>query len=154
MSTLGFREVYNFSLTGTIDGEYEVQIASLPGISILKLLAWRERRHETEKDAQDFCSVVVSYAEVIGDALYEEHDDLLDEAYDEPVAAARILGRDSRPILRLSDDLRDEVVELLQEETDDLHASQLARAMGRRCLYEIDRRFQCLQSYLRGITEP
>jgi predicted nucleotidyltransferase len=97
--------------------------------------------------------VVVNYVEVIGDALYEKHDDLLDEAYDEPVAAARILGRDSRPILRLSDELRNEVVEILEEETDDLHTSQLVRAMGQRCLYEVDRRFQCLQSYLVGITE-
>jgi predicted nucleotidyltransferase len=153
MSTLGFREVYEFSLTGIIDGDYGIQVASLPGLSILKLLAWRDRRYETGKDAQDFCSVVVNYAEVIGDALYEEHNDLLDEAYDEPVAAARILGRDSRPILRLSDELRDEVVALLEEETDDLHASQLARAMGRRCIYEIDRRFRCLESYLMGITE-
>ena len=153
MSTLGFREVYEFSLTGIIDSEYGVQIASLPGISILKLLAWRDRRYETEKDAQDFCAVVVNYAEVIGDALYEEHSDLLDEAYDEPVAAARILGRDSRPILNLSGELRDELVALLEAETDDLHTSQLARAMGRRCIYEIDRRFRCLESYLMGITE-
>ena len=153
MSTLGFREVYEFSLTGIIDGDYGVQIASLPGISILKLLAWRDRRHETEKDAQDFCAVVVNYVEVIGDTLYEEHDDLLDEAYDEPVAAARILGRDSRPILNLSDELRHEVVALLEAGTDDLHASQLARAMGRGCVYELDRRFRCLESYLMGITE-
>lgn len=69
MSTLGFREVYEFSLTGIIDSEYGVQIASLPGISILKLLAWRDRRYETEKDAQDFCAVVVNYAEVICEAL-------------------------------------------------------------------------------------
>ena len=153
MSTIGFSEVYAFSITGIIDGDYGVQIASLPGLSILKLLAWRDRRHETEKDAQDFCAVVVNYVEVIGDALYEEHDDLLDEAFDEPVAAARILGRDTRPIFRRSDELRDEVVALLEEETDGWHDSQLARAMGRRCIYEIDRRFQCLESYLIGITE-
>lgn len=153
MSTIGFSEVYDFSLTGIIDGAYSIRIASPPGIGVLKLLAWRDRRHTTDKDAQDFCSVARTYIDVIGMALYEEHGDLVDEAFDEPVASARILGRDSRPILRRSDRLRAEIRRLLDEQTQDLHASRLARAMGRRCIYEVDRRFRCLKAYLMGVTE-
>lgn len=97
--------------------------------------------------------MAVNYTEVIGVALYDEHDDLLDEAYDEPVAAARILGRDSRPVLQLSDALRSGVVELLEEQTHDIYTSQLARAMGRQCIYEIDRQFRCLEAYRIGITD-
>lgn len=153
LSTVGFSEVYDFSLTGIIDGEYGIRIASLPGIGILKLLAWRDRHHKTDKDAQDFCSVVRNYIDVIGMALYDEHDDLVDDAFDEPIASARMLGRDSRPILRRSDKLQDEIRKLLKEQTQDLHASRLARAMGRRCIYEMDRRFRCLEAYLIGISE-
>lgn len=153
MSTIGFSEVYDCSLVGVIDGELETKVASLPGIGILKLFAWNDRSHITKKDAKDFCSIVFNYIDIIGMSLYDDHDDLVNDDFDRPVASAQILGRDSQPILRLSTDLQERIRTLLEEETSDLYTSQLARDMGRKCIYGIDKRFRCLQAYLTGTEE-
>lgn len=53
MSVVGFTEVARQALEVTIDDEFTIRVASLPGIVILKLAAFNDRKLQSDKDADD-----------------------------------------------------------------------------------------------------
>jgi len=60
ISVIGFKEVYQQLLD---DGyqENEVKIASLPGLCVLKLIAWDDKNFTRLKDIDDFAIIVKNY---------------------------------------------------------------------------------------------
>ena len=61
MSVKGFAEALSDAITVNIDGEFDVKIASLPGLFVLKFSAWLDRHHSTRKDADDMCFIIDQY---------------------------------------------------------------------------------------------
>ena len=99
MSVAGFDEAFESSVTCNLDG-LEVRVASAAGLGILKLIAWRDRRGETTKDAVDFENLLRSYEYIVGsDRLYGPDFETLERSGFEPgPAAAWLLGSDMRTI--------------------------------------------------------
>lgn len=109
MSTIGFREAYDNSIEVRIAEDLTVNVASLAGLALLKLIAWDDRRFE--RDAQDLGLMMRHYLDAgNADRVYTEQGDcvdLLNDEFDYDKVSARILGRDvglllskaSRPIL-------------------------------------------------------
>nr|WP_269809265.1 hypothetical protein [Enterovibrio nigricans] len=73
MSVAGFQEAYDSSLT-VVWNNLTFQVASLPGIALLKLIAWLERGAESRKDATDFspysAAIMRSMMAVYGKNMY------------------------------------------------------------------------------------
>ena len=71
-------------------------MASIPGLTILKLVAWSDRGRETDKDAADIHRLLTAYADAgSADRLYENEMDLLEAVgFDMQLAGAELLGRD------------------------------------------------------------
>ena len=61
MSVKGFDEVLSKAITVSIDNEFEIRIASLHGLFLLKLNAWLDRNIGTNKDAEDMWYIVDNY---------------------------------------------------------------------------------------------
>ncbi len=61
MSVKGFDEVLSEAITVSIDKEFEIKIASLHGLFLLKLNAWLDRNIGTNKDAEDMWYIVDNY---------------------------------------------------------------------------------------------
>lgn len=61
MSVRGFDEVLREAITVNIDNEFEIRIASLHGLFILKLNAWLDRNLSTNKDAEDMWHIIDNY---------------------------------------------------------------------------------------------
>lgn len=61
MSVKGFDEVLREAVTVSIDGEFEIRIASLHGLFVLKLNAWLDRNLTTNKDAEDMWYIIDNY---------------------------------------------------------------------------------------------
>ena len=61
MSVKGFDEVLSNAITVSIDNEFEIKIASLHGLFLLKLNAWLDRNIGTNKDAEDMWYIVDNY---------------------------------------------------------------------------------------------
>ncbi|MEN3293907.1 MAG: hypothetical protein V7642_3160 [Burkholderiales bacterium] len=97
MTVLGFNDAYQNSVTVRLPGDIDVQVASLPGLALLKLLAWNERHLQfPKKDAHDFALIARHYIDAGNqDRLYEEfvflHED---PGFDYELASARMLGYD------------------------------------------------------------
>lgn len=59
MSTVGFREAYDNSITVRIAVDLVVKVASLAGLALMKIVAWNDRRFE--RDAQDIAMIMKHY---------------------------------------------------------------------------------------------
>ena len=53
MSVSGFTDVVKHALESSVDDNFVIHVATLPGIFILKLNAWINRNVETNRDADD-----------------------------------------------------------------------------------------------------
>lgn len=61
MSVKGFDEVLSEAIKVSIDNEFEIRIASLHGLFLLKLNAWLDRNISANKDAEDMWYIVDNY---------------------------------------------------------------------------------------------
>jgi predicted nucleotidyltransferase len=97
MSVLGFDEALRAAVKVTIsrDPLLVIPVASLPGIALLKLIAWTDRAADKKaKDAQDLRFIMLNYIKIkeISDLTYT--DGVMDRYdYDADLASAHILGK-------------------------------------------------------------
>lgn len=61
MSVKGFDEVLSEAITVNIDDKFDIRIASLHGLFLLKFNAWLDRNIETSKDAEDMSFILSNY---------------------------------------------------------------------------------------------
>ena len=101
MDVTGFEEAFEAALPITLEDNFIVRVASLPALAMMKLFAWRDRRHEApHKDAWDLRLLLRSYEKAgNADRIYDEGAMALEE-FDASRAAARLLGRDVSALLR------------------------------------------------------
>lgn len=96
MHVLGMREVLAEAIAIPIE-DREVHIPSLPGMVILKLVAWSDRPENRENDLADILKIIQHYFHLAFDEIVELHNDTFpeDEEIDHMLVAARVLGRKS-----------------------------------------------------------
>lgn len=100
MNVAGFEEALQSSAQIRIENDLVVRVASIPGLAVLKLIAWQDRRSENNKDAADLHRLLVNHADAGNlDRIYDEELPLLEAAgYDLELAGAQLLGRDAARI--------------------------------------------------------
>jgi len=79
MTVLGFEEAEKDLVRVKIDDTLEIDIVSLAGIFILKLVAWKDRHHKGNKDADDMGFILLNYLNIHEERAATEH---YDEVYD------------------------------------------------------------------------
>jgi Uncharacterized protein conserved in bacteria len=100
MSVLGFPEMAEATIHLVIDNDFSIKIASLPGLFLLKLVAWKDRYLSETKDAYDIALLFINYLNINVERAVEEHYDLYEtEDFDSVVAGARLLARDVRLLM-------------------------------------------------------
>lgn len=99
MNVAGFREALESAIQVHVDDDLVVPVASLPGLTLLKLFAWADRKHE-KRDAPDILRILTDYADAGNeDRLYADELSTLEAAeFDVRIAGARLLGKDARHI--------------------------------------------------------
>jgi predicted nucleotidyltransferase len=96
MNVSGFEEALKSSVAIEVEAGLTVRVASVPGLTLLKLTAWADRGLETNKDAADLYRLLTAYADAGNEnRLYDQEPDLLNSAgFDMELAGAELLGRD------------------------------------------------------------
>ena len=96
MNVIGYEEVLATAMLVKIADDLIVPIASLPGLAVLKLFAWKDRHAETTKDARDLAMLFRHYhAAGNQDRIYGEEMPVLEAVdYDIDLASPRLLGKD------------------------------------------------------------
>lgn len=117
MSVLGFSEVQKSVRKVTVDNSFEIEIASLEGIFLLKLIAWNDRHKKGNKDADDMGFIINNYLSVYMDEALEMHYEIFeDENFDTRTAGAKLLGKHISALLHDHENTLNQLVEILNRE--------------------------------------
>lgn len=117
MSVRGFHEMADSTITVEIDGEFSIKIVSLPGLFILKLVAWKDRHLSGSKDAYDMALLLTNYLSINMERAVEEHYDLYEtEEFDPIIAGTRLMARDVRLLIPDNEKTLEYLREILTEE--------------------------------------
>ncbi|BDP33622.1 MULTISPECIES: nucleotidyl transferase AbiEii/AbiGii toxin family protein [Vibrio] len=146
MSVVGFKEAFESSLQVDIDG-LTFSVASLPGIALMKLIAWAERGNENSKDASDFLLLLNKYQLIHQDRIWEDYVPQ-EFDYDVELVTAFLLGFDVRDILKSESE---EVLLSIKNEHEDRLLTAMARGNGSVDLDDLENQ---LNAFWRGVFDP
>lgn len=100
MSVLGFDAAEEASLKVNVDQEIEIKVASLSGIFLLKIMAWKDRNHNSNKDADDIGFILENYLAINDErAAINHYDDIYTDDFTTVKGGATLLGIDVSKIL-------------------------------------------------------
>lgn len=119
MSVIGFREAFDSTILISLPGRVGLRVPNLAALTLLKLMAWEQRRFTApKKDAHDLSLILRNYLNAGNqERLYTEAVHLLDRPdFDYEMAGAWLLGRDMSNLL--AQDAREHVARLLDKEAD------------------------------------
>lgn len=119
MSILGFEESFRHSQTVRLstNPKLDMKIVTLAGLAAMKIISWKDRYPERDRDAIDLALIIQNYTDAGNfERIFDEALDLVDsEDFDYVSVGARLLGRDIAVIL--STDAKAVVLEILNNET-------------------------------------
>ncbi len=131
MKTTGFKDAFNDTFSGRLrnDPEFKVNIASIPGLAIMKLIAWDDNYPNRKKDAIDLDFMMRKYIDAGNtEKFYEEESDIIQvEGYDYETASSTLLGRDAARISGMRTKVA--ISKILAEQTGDLERYRLIEDM-------------------------
>ena len=126
MSVSGFAEVAGKALSVSIDDEFTIGVASLPGLFILKLAAWDDRHHSTKKDAEDIAYLIDEYWDINLERILKDHSDIFEmDNFSTFTAGAILMGRDTRALLEGDKDMMRKFVSVIDGEISKAEGSLL-----------------------------
>jgi len=152
LHVLGFREVMEEAVQVEIE-EKIANIPPLPGMVILKLIAWSDRPEARENDLSDILKIIQHYYNLKCDEIVEKHYDTLDQdPFDQLLIAAEVLGRNSRLYLQKSEAISARILKLLESNLEVATKSAIAKDWARKLDKEIEYAFALLGAFQKGIT--
>lgn len=153
----GFKEVYNDHLPEVEMGGHTFKFCSLPGLVLLKMIAWEDRPESRTIDITDISDILNHYFDMHADAIYDEHADIfIDESAAEASLselAARVMGREIRHIAQRSEKLLVRITKLLQTQTKDVATSRMAEIMVQYFKNSIEDNLRLLEYLKKGFEE-
>lgn len=149
---LGFREVMEEAVPVEIE-EKIANVPPLPGMVILKLIAWSDRPEERENDLSDILRIIQHYYTLNWAEIVEKHFDTLEhDPFDQLLIAAEVLGRNSRLYLQKSEAISARVMNVLASNSERASQSAISRVWARKLDKEIAYAYALLCAFQKGIT--
>lgn len=153
LHVLGFKEVLENADQIAIENKI-ANIPPLPGMIILKLVAWSDRPEERENDLADILKIIEHYFDFEFDEIVEFHNDTFpeDTEIDPWLIAAEVLGRKAIYYLQKSEKLSNRIHKLLHDNLTELAKSVIAREWARQKDWEVNRAFDILKAFEKGLN--
>ncbi len=131
MSVLGFHEAQKETISITLDEKIEFEVVNLVGIFLLKIVAWNDRNHKGNKDADDLLFILKNYLNINDQRAATEHYEEVYEIdnYTELKASASILGIDLKELVKDNPKLIDFLINTLNLDLEKKEASKLLNQM-------------------------
>lgn len=153
LHVLGFREVMAEAVQVYIEDKI-ANIPPLPGMVILKLIAWSDRPEERENDLSDILKIIQHYYNLKWDEIVEQHYDTLEkDPFDPLLIAAEVLGRNSKIYLQKSEAISQRILKVLDTNLKEATKSIIAKEWARKLDSNIEYAFELLNRFQHGITQ-
>ncbi len=145
MSVSGFKEAYDSAIKLEIKKGKFIKIASLEGLTILKIIAWHDRK--SQKDAQDLKTLLTSYFKLYIkeiEKIYDEYSDLIIKVKgDTEKTGIRILGEKVSLVLHDAKDVKSKLIKIIEDE--------LKKDGDNLAQYMVEFRFELEEEYAKNI---
>ncbi|MCY7359513.1 MAG: nucleotidyl transferase AbiEii/AbiGii toxin family protein [Rudanella sp.] len=150
----GFLEVYKAATESVTVDDQLFRVCTLAGIVLLKLIAYDDRPEHRSKDILDIAMILRHYFDIVEDEIYENHNDLFsDDAFDITQTAARVMGRQLKPIIELSATLRQRIEGILDRQISLGEESRVAEWLVRDTRWTVTYALNLLRQLRRGLDE-
>ena len=155
ISLQGFSEIYNDGLpTLDLEGKHQFKFCTLPGIVLLKLIAWDDRPESRRDDIKDISDILNHFFDMNDNEIFENHHDLFEkEEASLKHIAARVMGREMSKIAKKNELLFSRIVGILDSNTLVSQNSNMAKIMVEYYDNTIDDNVQLLKHLRQGFTE-
>jgi len=155
ISLQGFTEIYNDGLpTLDLEGKHQFKFCTLPGIVLLKLIAWDDRPESRRDDIKDISDILNHFFEMNDNEIFENHHDLFEkEEASLKHIAARVMGREMSKIAKKNELLFSRIVGILDSNTLVSQNSEMAKIMVEYYDNTIDDNVQLLKHLRQGFSE-
>lgn len=156
---LGMRTILVENEVKTIQVEEKiVNIPTLEGMVLLKLVAWADRPEFRDNDLTDILLIINKYFHKNGDLIIEEHGDLLESLLDDGVTSqmqvsSRVLGREAAKYLQRCQELKNRILIVLENNINQQYKSEIARKWAVKLDQPIEYTLTLLEAFLTGIKE-
>lgn len=154
LHVLGFKEVLSDSVPVNIE-EKVVNIPPLPGMVLLKLIAWSDRPEERADDISDILRIIEHYFDIAYDEILDSHYDTFPEEgeLDTFAVAAEVLGRKSGIFLTKSKELSKRISELIKLNTKSPSESSIAKRWAQVKGWDVEYAFSILKAFEKGLLK-
>ena len=155
ISLQGFTEIYNDGLpTLDLEGKHQFKFCTLPGIVLLKLIAWDDRPESRRDDIKDISDILNHFFDMNDNEIFENHHDLFEkEEASLKHIAARVMGREMSKIAKKNELLFSRIVGILDSNTLVSQNSDMAKIMVEYYDNTIDDNVQLLKHLRQGFSE-
>lgn len=127
----GLKEVYSVNLPELLleDG-HKFKFSTLPGIVLLKLLAWNDRPESRRDDIKDISDILNHFFEMYDEEIWANHHDLFQEEKVELLhIAATVMGREIKKIAKENENLVFRISTILEANTSNPNESYMGEIM-------------------------
>ena len=148
----GFKEVFE---RGTVDveiGEEIYRSCSIPGVVILKMIAYDDRPERRGKDVQDIEAICQNYPTIEDENIWANHSDLYDGDLEHFEVGMIVLGREMSRVISANDELRTRVIAILNKAIS-LESGFISIMIKDPVQETIDQKRHFLRNILRGLNE-
>jgi predicted nucleotidyltransferase len=150
---LGFKEVLEHPDEIAID-ENLVKVPTLPGMIILKLVAWSDRPEDRGNDLYDILRIIENYFHYNYNEIVEEHYDTFPEdGFDQLKISSRVLGRKAGQYMMNSKELTDRIRHTLDKNTLNPQSSMIAKNWAQDKGWELDYAHSLVEELKLGFFE-
>lgn len=118
MSVLGYEAIEDDLVEVDFGNSLKVKVASLSGIFILKLIAWKDRHLQGNKDAEDIGFILQNYLPINEERAATEHYEAVYELenFSIIIGSAVLLGIDISLLLASNQDAKKELQKIIKTE--------------------------------------
>jgi predicted nucleotidyltransferase len=156
ISLQGFTEIYEEGLPElNLEGEHQFKFCTLPGIVLLKMIAFDDRPEHRRDDMKDISDILNHFFDMYDEEIWSNHSDLFgDKEIDLKHLAARVMGREIKKIAKRNPKLEDRVMSILERNTDDAPNSGMAIVMVEYFKNTVEDNVKLIGQIKMGFQEP
>lgn len=126
-----FKEIYDSGLPeAELEEKHTFKFCTLPGIVLLKLLAYQDRPEIRRDDIKDISKILKHFYDMYENDIFENHNDLYGEDPDLNLLAAQVMGREMAKIANRNPELYARIDQLIKQHTESLETSDIGKIMA------------------------
>jgi predicted nucleotidyltransferase len=137
-----------------LENQHHFKFCTLPGIILLKLIAWDDRPEIRRDDIKDISDILRHFFDMYDNEIWDNHNDLFENENANLLhIAARVMGREMGQIAGRNAKILTRIEGILHANTVDIRTSKIAVIMVEYFKNTVEDNVVLLEEIKRGVLE-